>query len=150
MLSLAVKCGKPQIGTLQTSYKSYNNKFSLVFSQCSGRIDQTLSNLNALRLGPKLKGNPRLYLMSAESLTWHLTTGRHQITIPRYLRDESQWCAVLPYEPRENRVTTTGLKWDLTGHTIKFGGLISSSNTYAGQEKVTLETDSQLLWSMGL
>uniref|UniRef100_A0A0A9WIU9 Thiamin pyrophosphokinase 1 n=1 Tax=Lygus hesperus TaxID=30085 RepID=A0A0A9WIU9_LYGHE len=122
----------------------------LVVCECTGRIDQTYSNINTLRLGAELPGNPSLYLLTSDSISWHLRRGKHIIHIPQHLRDKQQWCAILPFEPKESQITSTGLKWNLTSHCIKFGGLISSSNTYSNSETVTLDTDAELIWSMGL
>lgn len=33
---------------------------------------------------------------------------------------------------------------------MKFGDMVSTSNTYSDQSFVTIETDTSLLWSMGL
>ncbi|KAF6215592.1 hypothetical protein GE061_010348 [Apolygus lucorum] len=122
----------------------------LVISECTGRIDQTYSNINTLRLGAELPGNPSLFILTSDSITWHLRRGKHIIHVPQHLRDKQQWCAILPFEPKENHITSTGLKWDLTSHCIKFGGLISSSNTYGDSETVTVDTDAEIIWSMGL
>ncbi|BES89257.1 thiamin pyrophosphokinase [Nesidiocoris tenuis] len=126
----------------------------VVIAELGGRIDQTISCLNTLRIGVELPGSPRIYLLSRSCMTWWLSRGSHEITIPRYLKERQEWCAILPFEPKaDNSVTTTGLKWDLDGGTIKFGGLISSSNTYDKDDKsnlVKLRTDAELIWSMGL
>lgn len=33
---------------------------------------------------------------------------------------------------------------------MKFGGLISTSNSYSDQSEVSINTDDQILWTMGI
>nr|CAH7750117.1 unnamed protein product [Callosobruchus chinensis] len=115
----------------------------------SGRLDQILANINALYKCKQIIGSCKLFLLAKSSLTWLLDTGKHSISIPRPLRDNQKWCALLPIgEPCQ--VSTTGLKWNLDKQKLKFGNLVSTSNTYSGSEIVTVETDNPVVWSMSI
>ena len=62
--------------------------------------------------------------------------------------DGSSWCSLVPLiEPAV--LTTTGLKWNLTGEILKFGQFISTSNEFASSSGyVEVESSSCILWSM--
>ncbi|CAH1974589.1 unnamed protein product [Acanthoscelides obtectus] len=115
----------------------------------SGRLDQILANINTLYKCKQIISNTKLYLLAKSSLTWLLDAGKHSLSIPQTLRDSQQWCSLLPIgEPCQ--VSTTGLKWNLDKKTLKFGSLVSTSNTYDGSEVVTVETDHPVVWSMSI
>uniref|UniRef100_A0A170Y7E9 Thiamin pyrophosphokinase 1 n=2 Tax=Triatoma infestans TaxID=30076 RepID=A0A170Y7E9_TRIIF len=123
----------------------------LVLLDVSCRLDHTFANLNTLYRVKDIFPDQdiKAFLLTSVSLTWILNPGHHTISIPSYLRDEQEWCGILPFTPVKNHVTTTGLKWNLDNLTIEFGGLISSSNTYDGSPEVTLTTDFEIIWCMG-
>lgn len=59
------------------------------------------------------------------------------------------WCALIPFE--STIVSTAGLKWNLNNNTMKFGGIVSTSNKYdSSADFVEVTTDHPLLWSMGI
>lgn len=88
-----------------------------------------------------------VFILSANSLSWLLSKGHHQIHIPENVK--KLWCSLVPFE--STKVTTTGLRWNLTNHTMSFGGIVSTSNKYdASSNIVNIKTDRPLLWSMGI
>lgn len=122
----------------------------IALCETSGRLDQILANINTLfkNLQKPAEISRPVFILSANSLSWLLTPGDHEIHIPDSVK--KLWCALIPVlEP--TMVTTNGLKWNLTNHTMKFGGMVSTSNTYDGvSDLVKISTDKPLLWSMGI
>ncbi|XP_014288098.1 thiamin pyrophosphokinase 1 isoform X2 [Halyomorpha halys] len=114
----------------------------VAISEHSGRLDQIFSNINTLAR-VQLDG----FILSQSAITWLLHPGYHRIHIPDYLRSQKVYCGVLPFS--EAKVTSKGLKWNLNSNTIKFGGLLSSSNTYDGSPVVEIDTDANIIWTMG-
>ncbi|XP_036343761.1 thiamin pyrophosphokinase 1-like [Rhagoletis pomonella] len=132
---------------LQPQMKSEDIQEVIVFQENTGRLDQIMANINTLF---KLQSDLlNIYLLSSACLSWLLLPGKHKIIIPKELVHCQRWCALIPVGSRANSVTTTGLKWNLSKSPMEFGHMVSTSNTYAAQE-VCIETDSGLIWSMGL
>lgn len=80
----------------------------LIFTDFSGRIDHTISQINTLF---KMKLD-KLYLLSNNTLAWLLLPGKHRISVPQRFVEEQIWCAHIPIGS-SCCVTTRGLKWDL-------------------------------------
>ncbi|XP_002064804.3 thiamin pyrophosphokinase 1 [Drosophila willistoni] len=118
----------------------------VVFNDNSGRLDQLMANLNTLY--KVQKDNCKVYLLSGDSITWLLRPGKHTIQIPLDLVTGQRWCSLMPIGAMAHNVTTTGLKWNLYHAQMEFGGMVSTSNTYS-TEFVQVETDANLIWSMG-
>ncbi|KAH8382212.1 hypothetical protein KR009_002354 [Drosophila setifemur] len=118
----------------------------VVFHDTSGRLDQVMANLNTLYKSQK--DNCNVFLLSGDSVTWLLRPGKHTIQVPIDLVTSQRWCSLMPVGSTAHNVTTTGLKWNLYHAQMEFGGMVSTSNTYA-TEFVQVETDANLIWSMG-
>ncbi|CAH8305353.1 unnamed protein product [Eruca vesicaria subsp. sativa] len=109
-----------------------------------GRFDHEAGNLNVLYRYP----DTRITLLSDDCLIQLLPkTHRHEIQIQPSL--QGPHCGLIPIGAPSAKTTTTGLQWDLTNTEMRFGGLVSTSNMVKG-EKITVESDSDLLWTISI
>ncbi|XP_011182466.1 thiamin pyrophosphokinase 1 [Zeugodacus cucurbitae] len=132
---------------LQPQLKVDNIHNVIVFQENTGRLDQIMANINTLY---KMQSDIlNIYLLSSSSISWLLLPGKHKVIVPKALVDCQQWCALMPIGSKAEKVTTRGLKWNLTQSGLEFGFMVSTSNTYASEE-VYVDTESRLVWSMGL
>ncbi|CAH1241030.1 TPK1 [Branchiostoma lanceolatum] len=114
-----------------------------------GRMDQVMANINTLYEARSLTSTPVILLddvsmaclLDPGKTVLHVQTGR-----------EGEWCGLVPVGGTCQHVTTTGLKWNLNDQPLKFGDLISTSNTFdqSASGLVTVETSHPLLWTMGV
>lgn len=138
-----------QINCLNTQNYKIENVIAVV--DTCGRFDQIMANINSLFKAKTICPNVNIFQLANDSLSWLLYKGRHKIIIPEILRKNNNWCALIPIGEECDNVTTTGLKWNLNKGALKFGGIISTSNTYdINKSFITIETTKPLLWSMGL
>ncbi|XP_013109728.1 thiamin pyrophosphokinase 1 [Stomoxys calcitrans] len=119
----------------------------VVFHDTSGRFDQIMANVNTLFT--RYDERCRIFLLGSCALSWLLKPGKHSISIPSHLVKDKRWCSLIPVGHEATNVTTSGLKWNLNNGSLRFGGMVSSSNTYSCTE-VEIETNSELVWSMGV
>jgi len=115
------------------------------------RLDHLFGNLQALALAPALP-------WSSTSVSWLLQPGHHRITSPASPTSTPSnstsspcllHCGLIPLAGVA-RVTTTGLRWNLADQETRFGGLVSTSNTFGEEKEVRVETSGLLLWTMDL
>ncbi|KAB2068682.1 hypothetical protein ES319_A08G048300v1 [Gossypium barbadense] len=116
----------------------------LVAGALGGRYDHEMGNLNVLYCFSAL----RIVLLSDDSLIYLLPrTHHHEIHIQTSV--EGPHCGLIPIGVPSRSSTTTGLRWNLNNTEMRFGGLISSSNIVVG-EKVTVQSDTDLLWTISI
>ncbi|KAM3967411.1 thiamine pyrophosphokinase 1 [Aphomia sociella] len=126
----------------------------IAICQNSGRTDHILANIQTLHLAIEknlLSPDTTVYILSDDSISWLLSSGEHVISIPEETRQHRRaWCSLIPIGTPCESVTTSGLKWNLDNQSLKFGELVSTSNTFDGSELVKVKCSHPLLWSMRL
>ncbi|XP_008789909.1 thiamine pyrophosphokinase 1 isoform X2 [Phoenix dactylifera] len=121
-----------------------SNLCILILGALGGRFDHEVGNINVLYRF----SNIRIILLSDDCLIYLLPkTHRHEIHIQSSV--EGPHCGLIPAGAPSTSTTTTGLQWDLTDMGMSFGGLISTSNIVRGA-KVTVQSDSDLLWTISI
>ncbi|EPS64299.1 hypothetical protein M569_10483, partial [Genlisea aurea] len=116
----------------------------LVAGALGGRFDHEAGNINSLYRF----SDTRIILLSDDCLIQLLpSTHKHEIHILPAV--EGPHCGLIPISGPSRSSTTTGLEWNLCDTVMRFGGLISTSNIVTG-ETVTVESDSDLLWTISL
>ncbi|KAI9512054.1 thiamine pyrophosphokinase Thi80 [Russula earlei] len=105
----------------------------------SGRLDQTVHTLSFLH---KLRNSGRrIFAVTDENVGW----GKHRISIDHSILGPT--CGLLPVGVDSTVLTTTGLRWNLTGQTSGFDGLMSTSNHLVpGEDTVFIETSRPIWW----
>jgi len=135
-------------GEQETSRSSCKIGAIYAFVENSGRLDQIMANIQTLFLGADYVGGLRIYLISSSSVTWLLTPGVHEIRLPAREDLSGLHCGLIPISGPAT-LTTSGLKWNLKGDEMRFGGLVSTSNGFL-ESKVRIETNNDILFTMDL
>ncbi|MCL7050774.1 hypothetical protein MKW94_006521 [Papaver nudicaule] len=116
----------------------------LVVGALGGRFDHEMGNINVLCNF----SNIRIVLISDDCLIQLLPrTHHHEINILSSV--EGPHCGLIPIATASAKATTSGLEWNLDDTEMKFGGLVSTSNMVR-EEKITVKSDSDLLWTISV
>lgn len=118
-----------------------------VYGAFDGRFDQTMASIQALF---KWKDKFASLVLYNENTSAQLLKGAGVVNnIRTYLEYEGPSCGLLPIGSRCDWVHTTGLKWNLHGESMEFGGLISTSNIIQ-DAVVTVRSSHPLVWTTEL
>ncbi|VAH26450.1 unnamed protein product [Triticum turgidum subsp. durum] len=116
----------------------------LVTGALGGRFDHEAANINVLYAFSDM----RIVLLSDDCLIQLLPkTHHHEIYIESSV--EGPHCGIFPIGAPSTSTTTTGLKWNLSDAEMRFGSMISTSNI-VDSDKVTVQSDADLLWTFSL
>ncbi|KAH9959599.1 hypothetical protein BC827DRAFT_1260996 [Russula dissimulans] len=108
----------------------------------SGRLDHTVHTLSFLH---KLrKSRRRIFVVTDENVGWVLDEGKHRISIDHSILGPT--CGLLPVGVDSTVLTTTGLRWNLTGQCSGFDGLLSTSNHLVPEEDTVFVETSRPIW----
>ena len=125
---------------------SFMNNNIIIVGAFGGRLDQEMANLN---VAVRWANMYDIILFSKYSMARILPAGFHEIIPDQSL--ETSTCGLVPLGCPCEQVSTTGLKYNLTGHRLAFGETISSSNSMLVEcPRVTVNTSHPLLWTTSL
>jgi len=125
---------------------SLNIKFDkiLITGGLGGRFDHEMANFNVLYCYSKYP----IWIVSRHSVVILLRSGhKHRIRWNKKVEDNI--CGLIPLGQPCTKCWTTGLKWNLDGTAIQFGGLISTSNEIVN-DIVEIEATNDILWTCSL
>ncbi|XP_062143316.1 thiamine pyrophosphokinase 1 isoform X2 [Alnus glutinosa] len=121
-----------------------SNLCILVAGALGGRFDHEIGNINVLCSF----SSTRIILLSDDCLI-HLLPRTHHHEIHIQPSVEGPHCGLIPIGTPSRSTTTTGLEWNLDNTEMSFGGLVSTSNIVK-EEKITVRSDSNLLWTISI
>lgn len=125
----------------------------VVIGGLGGRVDQGLSQLHHLYLfqTDRRYADGRVFLLSSESLTFLLASGKHSIWVRQGGHEVfNKYVGILPLK-EPSVITTKGLEWDVTSWDTQFGGQLSTSNHLLPEtEVVEVESTKDVLFTIGL
>lgn len=99
------------IRSIKLLFNSFQVEFIEILTDFGGRIDQTMSQIDALFKHP-IPNHIDIYLKSHKSIAWLLFPGNHEIIVPEVFVIRQLFCSYIPMDG-SCKVTTDGLKWDL-------------------------------------
>lgn len=135
-----------------------------VYGAFGGRFDQEMASIQAL-YNWRERFHNQIYLYDDHTCAFLLGAGQENRIQCRYYGEgqqggestdgsdeertrlgEGPTCGLIPISGRCEFVTTTGLKWNLEGHSLEFGGLVSTSNRVM-EPTITVRTSHPLVFT---
>ncbi|KAJ1802334.1 thiamine pyrophosphokinase [Coemansia sp. RSA 2599] len=112
----------------------------VVFGGLSGRLDHIMHTLKVLFNNKERQ----ILIVSDDNLTFVVPAGKNTVMVNRQI--DGPTCGILPLAG-ETVLTTSGLRWNLSGHKSSFEGLMSTSNIVDSHESVSIETTLPVAWT---
>jgi len=115
----------------------------ICYNAFGGRFDQQFAAINSLVKYADL--NFQIILLEEGNLVELLMPGEHHIICNPEFEPIGMHCGLVPLGSASS-VYTTGLKWNLEGDAMEFGGLISTNNVTASST-IYVKTSHPLIWT---
>ena len=138
------------------SYQKTDTQVNLIiaYGAFGGRVDHNLHCMHTLQKYYQRNQCADVFaLMGEESLMMYLKAGLTEIKQSKY--EDSDGCGLIPIGKPVEKISTTGLKWNLgnferqEGESIQFGKLISTSNAIVAPT-VKVMTSDPVFWTTTL
>lgn len=133
--------------SIQLLWRKYSDITSIsVLGAFGGRFDQEMATMDAIyRWSQRWPLKYQLYSdQNVAALLSPTLAPRHRIRIRPEL--EGPTCGLLPIGAPCDRVTTTGLRWNLADAPLAFGHLVSTSNIIDADE-ICIQASQPLVWT---
>lgn len=114
----------------------------IVVGGYNGRFDQTMSNLHVIYKYTLPRRH--IYWFDSHTVSTVLSAGSHEIHINP--DTEGPICGLVPLGKAVNEISTTGLKWNLSQHTLEMSTFVSTSNEII-TSPITVTTSDPILWT---
>lgn len=121
--------------------------YLIILVATCGRLDHLIGNINTMYKAKEIIPNLRIIKVAGDSFTWLLHEGEHKINIPKSILTAGKWCSLIPIG-QSCTVTTTGLKWNLNETKLDVSQIISTSNTFNGENPVYVKTNHTIVWAL--
>mmetsp|Transcript_41237 Transcript_41237/g.113740 ORF Transcript_41237/g.113740 Transcript_41237/m.113740 type:complete len:247 (+) Transcript_41237:124-864(+) len=107
-----------------------------------GRLDHTFGIANTLH---EHKDMP-IVVIGDDSCLWLLSPGEHNLPVPHAA--DVPHCGLVPLGAPCEAISTRGLRWNMDGARMEFGGLVSTSNRVEPSSggAVWVKTSGPVLW----
>lgn len=102
----------------------------IIYAALGGRLDQQIAALSTLsRYTPRFT-EQHIILLSEGNLVEHLAPGKHFILMNPVYEAKGQHCGLFTVEQPASRVTTKGLRWNLSQHHMQQQGAYDERACY--------------------
>ena len=122
----------------------------VVYGAFGGRFDQLISNLVTLHSHRRhLPADVQMLLLSEGNLAQLVPAGQHVIAGHAAFEGEGKHCGLMALHGDVRGVWTSGLTWELTGQTLGWDAIQSTSNVIRSKDaQVTIGIEhGQLVWT---